>query len=57
MNTDAWWIALVKLVGIPGAIAAYFMVRDWMFMAESIKLQTQMVELLRHLAQTAKFGG
>ena len=56
MNQDAWWIALVKLVGIPGAVAAYFMLRDWLYMARMIELQTQAVELLRQLVQNARFG-
>ena len=56
MNHDSWWIALVKLVGIPGAVAAYFMVRDWLYMARMIELQTQAVELLRQLVQNARFG-
>ena len=56
MNADTWWISLVKLVGIPGAVAAYFMIRDWMYMARMIELQTQAVELLRQLVQAARFG-
>lgn len=51
MNGENWWLGLVKVVGIPGAVAAYFMLRDWYFMAHSIELQTTMVELLRQLTQ------
>ncbi len=56
MNQEAWWIAGIKLVGIPGAVAAYFMLRDWLYMARMIELQTQTVELLRQLVQAARFG-
>lgn len=48
MNPETW-STLIKLVGVPGVVAGYFMLRDWIYMAESIKLQTQMVELLRQL--------
>jgi len=56
MHPDSWWISLVKLVGIPGAVAAYFMLRDWYWMADSIKLQTEIVSLLRQLVQNSRFG-
>ena len=49
MNGDTFWLSIVKVVGVPGAVAAYFMIRDWLFMSESIKLQAQTVELLRQL--------
>ena len=49
VNPENWWLSLIKVVGVPGAVAAYFMMRDWLFMAESIKLQAQVVELLRQL--------
>lgn len=47
-----WLLAAAKTVGIPALVAGYFMLRDYLFMAESIRLQTTMVELLRQL--TAK---
>ncbi len=56
MNTESWWLGLIKLVGVPTAVAAYFMVRDFMYMSHSIELQTQTVELLRQLVQVAHFG-
>ena len=46
---EHWWLSLVKLVGVPGAVAGYFMFRDWYYMADSVKLQATMVELLRQL--------
>jgi hypothetical protein len=50
-------VATAKALGVPAGVAVYFMIRDWMFMAESIKLQTQTVELLRQLVTAARFGG
>lgn len=48
MNWE-WLVAAVKALGVPAAVAGYFMFRDWYFMSDSIRLQTTMVELLRQL--------
>lgn len=48
MNHE-WLIAAAKTLGIPAVVAGYFMIRDYLFMAESVRLQTIMVELLRQM--------
>lgn len=49
MNNWEWIAAAVKALGIPAAVAGYFMLRDWFFMVETVRLQATMVELLRQL--------
>ena len=44
-----WLVVAAKTLGVPALVAGYFMLRDYLFMAESIRLQTTMVELLRQL--------
>lgn len=49
MNNWGWLVSAVQTLGVPAAVAAYFMIRDWFFMTETVKLQATMVELLRQL--------